>query len=65
MVEYETWVGIVREEAAAQGADTSDFDTNSSIVSVAASIWNDRKQEIKNAGGRKAQQIAAAEVSVA
>jgi len=64
MVQYSTWVGIVRTEAASQGLDLSDFESNSELVSVAADIWNDRKQELQEAGGREAERIAAAEVSV-
>lgn len=65
MVEYSTWVSIVRTEATEQGADLSDFETNSDLVSVAASIWNDRKQELQNASGSVAENIAAEEVTVA
>lgn len=64
MVEYSTWVSAVRAEASAQGADLSDFETNSQVVSVAAGVWNDRKDELKDASGRMAEQIAAEEVSV-
>lgn len=64
MVDYSTWVSTVRTEAAEQGADLSDFEVNSSIVSVAASVWNDRKDELKAATGREAEKIAADEVSV-
>lgn len=64
MVKYETWVATVREEATSQGADLSDFETNSQLVSVAAAVWNDRKKELQNASGRQAQSIAAEEVSV-
>lgn len=64
MVAYETWVSAVRAEASAQGADLSDFDTNSAIVSVAAEVWNDRKAELQDADGRTAEQIASEEVDV-
>lgn len=65
MVEYSTWVSIVRTEAASQGADLDEFETNSDVVSVAAAVWRDRKQELQQADGRTAEQIAAQEVSVA
>lgn len=65
MVEYSTWVSIVRTEATEQGADLSDFETNSDLISVAAAVWNDRKAELQAASGREAEQIASAEVSVA
>lgn len=64
MVDYPTWVSIVRAEAKAQGADLSQFETNSSVVSVAASVWTDRKAEIKNTGRSEAKRIASSEVSV-
>lgn len=65
MVEYSTWVSIVRTEATAQGADLHDFEKNSELIKVAAAVWNDRKQELQNASGPKAKRIAKAEVSVA
>lgn len=64
MVDYSTWVSTVRTEAAEQGADLNDFETNSDVVSVAASIWNDRKDELQQATGREAEQIAGDEVNV-
>jgi hypothetical protein len=64
MVDYSKWISIVRTEAASQGAELSDFEENSNIVSVGAEIWNDRKQELKNATGREAENIAQEEISV-
>lgn len=64
MVDYSTWVSTVRTEAASQGADLSDFETNSDLISVAAAVWNDRKAELQAGSGRKAEQIAADEVTV-
>lgn len=64
MVEYSTWVSAVRAEASAQGADLSDFETNSQLISVAADVWNDRNSELQSATGQMAEQIAAEEVSV-
>lgn len=64
MVSYETWVGIVRRVASRKGANLSDFETNSAVVSVAADIWNARKEELKGASTSAAEQIANEEVSV-
>lgn len=64
MVDYEQWVGIVRSVAGAKGADLSDFDTNSQLVSVAAAVWRDRKPEIQSASQSRARGIADGEVNV-
>ena len=63
MVSYEEWVGIVRETAGRKGADLSDFETNSTVVSVAASIWNDRP-DLKTAPASTAREVAESEVTV-
>lgn len=65
MVEYSTWVSIVRRTARQKGADLSDFQENSNVVSVAADIWNERKNELKQASEGTAEEIATDEVSVA
>lgn len=64
MVKYHEFVGLVRQEAKAQGADMSEFESNSEVVSVAASIWNDRKEELKAADRSEAERIASDEVTV-
>lgn len=64
MVAYETWVSIVRSTADRKGANLSDFETNSDLVSVAGAIWRDRKDEIKASSERQAREIADGEVSV-
>lgn len=64
MVAYEQFVKTVREEAESQGADLSDFETNSDLVSVAGSIWRDRKGEIRQASPTEARRIASEEVTV-
>lgn len=64
MVEYSDWVGIVRRVASRKGADLSDFEENSAVVSVAADIWNDRKRELQQASQSRAEEIASAEVNV-
>lgn len=64
MVDYSTWVSIVRSEADRKGADLTAFEENSAVVSVAASIWNDRKAELQSASRRTAEEIAGDEVTV-
>lgn len=64
MVEYSTWVSIVRDEASRKGADLRQFEENSALVSVAADIWNDRKEELKAASRSEARTVAEGEVTV-
>lgn len=64
MVDYETWVGVTRSVAAEKGADLRDFETNSQLVSVAAEVWNDRKQDIEAMSEGQARRLARQEVSV-
>lgn len=64
MVSYETWVSIVRSTADRKGANLSDFSTNSDLVSVAASVWRDRKGELQAASEGTAKEIAEGEVTV-
>lgn len=64
MVEYATWVSVVRSTAGAKGANLNDFETNSTVIQVAAEIWRDRKQEIQAASRSKAEEIAGSEVNV-
>lgn len=64
MVDYSTWVSIVRSEADRKGADLRRFEENSAVVSVAASIWNDRKAELAAASRTVAEEIAEDEVTV-
>lgn len=65
MVQYHEFVRLVRREASRQGADLSDFEENSDVISVAADIWNDRKEELQNASEREAAAVAEEEVTVA
>lgn len=63
MVKYTKWVSIVFDVAESQGFDSS-FADNSTAVSLAAEIWNDRKQELRSASVSTAREIAGEEVSV-
>lgn len=64
MVSYSTWVSIVRSEAGRQGADLSDFETNSDVMSVAGDIWNDQKGLLQEASKNRAEDVARSEVNV-
>jgi len=63
MVDYTTWVGIVRTQAGKEGADLSEFSVNSDAVALAAAVWRDR-EELKTATKRQAQQIAEQEIQI-
>lgn len=63
MVDYQTWVRIVRQTAGRKGADLSEFETNSEIVRAAASVWNDKPQ-LKTASVKHAEDVAKKEVTV-
>ena len=64
MVDYSQWVSIVRSEAERKGADLTEFEENSAVVSVAAAVWNDRKQELQESSRDEAEAVASAEVNV-
>lgn len=64
MVTYNEWVGIVMDVADSKGASNS-FEENSSALSVAADIWNDRKGELRNASRGTAESVAQDEITVA
>jgi hypothetical protein len=64
MVDYSTWVSIVRSEADRKGADLTAFEENSAVVSLAAEVWNDRKAELRSASEQEARTVAEGEVTV-
>lgn len=64
MVTYSEWVGIVRSTAERKGADVSDFETNSAIVSVAADLWRQNKTDLERMGRSAARGFADGEVTV-
>ena len=63
MVSYTTWVGLVMDVADSKGMENS-FEANADALSVAASIWSDRKAEIRPASEGTARSIAEDEVAV-
>lgn len=63
MVSYNEWVGIVFDVADSKGAENS-FEKNASTLSVAAEIWNDRRNEIRPSSESTAIAIAEDEISV-
>lgn len=64
MVSYEQWVSIARSVADRKGARLDEFEKNSELISLAADIWNDRKQELQNASKSQAKNVADEEISV-
>lgn len=62
MVSYQRWTAIVFDVARSMGADTSRRQTE--IVSAAATIWNDQKEELETATAAEAREIAQQRVSV-
>lgn len=64
MVKYAEWVSVVWKEARSQGLDDVTFEDSQSVTTVAADIWNDRKDDIKNADTATARQIAGDEVRI-
>jgi len=64
MVDYSTWVSIVRSTSDRKGADLRQFEENSAVVSLAADVWNDRKAELQSASQTAAEEIADSEVTV-
>lgn len=64
VVKYPTWVSVVRTEVSKQGANLNDFSTNSDVVSVAAAVWNDRKNELESMSRSEAETVATQEVDV-
>lgn len=63
MVEYEDWISVAFEVADRKGF-ASNFDNNQELVSVAADVWRDRKQELRSASRSQAEAIAANEIHV-
>lgn len=63
MVSYQRWVSIVFDIAKQKGAQTGPQD-NAKTLSVAGSIWSDRKDELKDANQSTARDIADQEVVV-
>lgn len=62
MVTYAQWVRICRETAARKGANLSEFETNSAIVSVAADIWNENRAYLNAASESQARDLADEEI---
>lgn len=63
MVDYATWTRIVFDVAGSLGMASSQ-ENSQRTVSTAASIWNDRRDEIEAASEQAARQLAQDEVSV-
>lgn len=63
MVSYQRWTAIAFDVAKSQGFVTSQ-ESNQELISVAASIWRDRKGELSTATVSEAERIAQSEISV-
>lgn len=63
MVSYQKWTSIAFKTAEAKGADTSK--NQEAIISTAADIWSDRKDELSTARVDEAERIAETEITVA
>lgn len=64
MVTYQKWTSIAFETAAEKGMESSS-ENSASLISVAADVWNDRKDELKTATAPEAKKIARREINVA
>lgn len=64
MVEYRQWVSVVFEVSKAKGLNTSKTENNAQVLSVAAEIWQERKNELRNASKSTAKAVADEEVSI-
>lgn len=67
MVSYQKWTSICFEVARQKGASLQGPGTqeqNQMLVSVVASIWNQRKEDLQTATVAEARSIAQSEISV-
>lgn len=64
MVSYQAWVSTVFETAKDGGAQFESIDDGGKVIDVAATVWNDRKAELKTATRSEARDIARQEISV-
>lgn len=64
MVSYQRWTQIAFAEADRQGMRSSQ-ENSQSLISVAAEVWRDRKQELQAATIAEAESIARNEINVA
>lgn len=63
MVSYQKWTQIAFEVAGNAGMESSQ-ENSRDLVSVAASVWNDRKEELSAATVSEARRIAQSEIHV-
>lgn len=64
MVSYRNWVSLVFETAKKKGAKTSEPGANPQILSLAAEIWRERKDELRQMSENSARGVAEQEVEV-
>lgn len=63
MVSYQKWTQIAFETAKQKGMKTSQSNSQD-LVSVSATIWNERKSELSSATQHEAERIAKQEIEV-
>jgi len=64
MVTYQAWTSTVFEVAKQDGAQFENISDGSSVVSIAAEVWQERKGELKTATAAEARDIARQEIQV-
>lgn len=62
MVEYDTWIAIVFEYVKVELNVDITFNEAQNVTSVAAEVWNDRRDELLRASRSEAMEIARSEV---
>lgn len=63
MVTYQTWTSVAFTVAESKGMETSQ-ENNADLMSVAAEVWNDRKEELSTSTRSQAKQIAESEINI-
>lgn len=64
MVSYQRWTSIVFDVAQSEGAQIDNIADGSSVISVAAEIWRDRRGELSTATIAEARDVARQEIDV-
>jgi hypothetical protein len=64
MVSYQKWTAVCFDVAKSKGLETSQR-ASADLVSLAAEVWNDRKEELETATEAEARRVARSEVQVA
>lgn len=62
MVSYQKWTSIAFEVSKEKGAQIEDISDGSNVVSVAADIWRDRREELSTSTVSEAKDVARQEI---